>query len=187
MGKIRKTDSKNKIENAFIKLLTTKDYDQISISNLTKTANVNRGTFYLNYLNKEDLLQSIEKDFFTGLIKILSADNKTKTGYFSNEAIKNIALYLQDNYHLIHALLISDLSAEIDQELIKILKKSFLEKNANLVSPAIPTPYAVEVIFSSIISIFSLWIKRGMKEDIPQLLKIIRQYSELSPKEILTV
>ena len=55
MGKIRKTDSKNKIENAFIKLLTTKDYDQISISNLTKTANVNRGTFYLNYLNKHIL------------------------------------------------------------------------------------------------------------------------------------
>ena len=69
MGKIRQTDSKRKIERAFVRLLATKKYSQISISSLAKAAQVNRGTFYLNYLDKDDLLQSVEKDFFNGLVK----------------------------------------------------------------------------------------------------------------------
>lgn len=82
MGKIRQTDSKRKIERAFVRLLATKKYSQISISSLAKAAQVNRGTFYLNYLDKDDLLHSVEKDFFNGLVKILNSDTKTATGYF---------------------------------------------------------------------------------------------------------
>lgn len=187
MGKIRKTNSKYKIEQAFIKLLAAKDYDQISISNLTKVAQINRGTFYLNYLDKDDLRTSIEDNFFSGIEAILANNIKTTTNYFSNETIEKIAYYLKDNYHLTYALLASDLSAETKQKFTDLLKKSFLKENANLTSPAIPAPYAKEVIFSSIISIFSLWIKREMKESIPQLLEIAQKYSELSPKDIFAL
>ena len=187
MGKIRQTDSKRKIERAFVRLLATKKYSQISISSLAKAAQVNRGTFYLNYLDKDDLLHSVEKDFFNGLVKILNSDTKTATGYFSNEAIIEIALYLKKNYYLVHAFLESDLSTSMNQQFMQILKQSFAAKHANLTSPAIPAPYAIEVIFSSTISIFSLWIKREMRESIPELLEIVRKYSELSRKEIITI
>lgn len=75
----------------------------------------------------------------------------------------------------------------VNQQFMQILKQSFAAKHANLTSPAIPAPYAIEVIFSSTISIFSLWIKREMRESIPELLEIVRKYSELSPKEIITI
>ncbi len=50
------------IREAFLDLLVEKGYDAITISAITERAMVNRATFYLHYLDKQDLLnQSIEE------------------------------------------------------------------------------------------------------------------------------
>lgn len=52
------------IQEALIRLLRTKDLDQITISELVRTAGVSRTTYYRNYYNKEDVL----KDLFDSLM-----------------------------------------------------------------------------------------------------------------------
>lgn len=185
MSNIRKTDSKDKIKQAFIKLLLDKGYDKISISSLTKAANINRGTFNLNYLDKEDLLATLEKDFFTDINKILAQDESTPTSYFSSTGILKIIYYLQANYNLIYALINSDISSQFTGQFSEVLKKAFLKKNANLIMTQLPKPYATDIIFNSIITIFTIWIKRKMPESPKELVNIVEKYSELSPKEIL--
>lgn len=48
--------SRDAIMNAFISLMTEKNFDQISINEIANRANVNRGTVYLHYVDKYDLL-----------------------------------------------------------------------------------------------------------------------------------
>jgi AcrR family transcriptional regulator len=48
----RQTTTKSDIKEAFIQLLATKSLEDITISQLTKKAGVNRSTFYLHYLDK---------------------------------------------------------------------------------------------------------------------------------------
>jgi AcrR family transcriptional regulator len=50
------------IKEAFLDLLAEKGYDAITVQAITERARINRATFYLHYVDKQDLLnQSIEE------------------------------------------------------------------------------------------------------------------------------
>ena len=63
----RKRESMEKIERVFINLLQTKDIGQISVTDICKQTNLNRSTFYANYIDIYDLADKIkdklERDF----------------------------------------------------------------------------------------------------------------------------
>ena len=47
------------VQEAFLELLQERDFEKISIRDITERANINRSTFYLHYLDKYDLLQQM--------------------------------------------------------------------------------------------------------------------------------
>lgn len=51
--------TKESIETAFLLLLESKEFEKISITELTKKAGVSRPAFYRNYESKEDILKNI--------------------------------------------------------------------------------------------------------------------------------
>ena len=55
----RKQLSRRKIEEAFLKELETKSLDQLKVTELCQKADVNRGTFYANYMDIYDLADQI--------------------------------------------------------------------------------------------------------------------------------
>ena len=60
--KNRKT--KQLIQTSFMKILEKKTFEAMTVGDITKTANINRGTFYLHYKDKYDLLDQIEQQLF---------------------------------------------------------------------------------------------------------------------------
>ena len=60
--KNRKT--KQLIQTSFLQILENKPFEAITIGDIAKTAHINRGTFYLHYLDKFDLLDQIEQQLF---------------------------------------------------------------------------------------------------------------------------
>lgn len=71
--------SSEKIENAFLKLLENKQYDDITINQICKTANINRSTFYLHYHDINDLIIKIENKFAKNIANIFSYGLKQNT------------------------------------------------------------------------------------------------------------
>jgi AcrR family transcriptional regulator len=63
--KNRKT--KQLIQQSFIKILECKPFESITIGDITKTAQINRGTFYLHFQDKFDLLDRIEQQLFADI------------------------------------------------------------------------------------------------------------------------
>ncbi|MGE7662898.1 TetR/AcrR family transcriptional regulator C-terminal domain-containing protein [Peribacillus sp. NPDC097197] len=63
--KNRKT--KQLIQTSFVHILENKSFDSITVGDITKTAQINRGTFYLHYQDKFDLLDRIEQQLFEDL------------------------------------------------------------------------------------------------------------------------
>ena len=51
----RRRESQEKIERAFIELLQTRDIKDITVSDLIKMTELNRSTFYANYMDIFDL------------------------------------------------------------------------------------------------------------------------------------
>lgn len=63
--KNRKT--KQLIQKSFMEILEKKSFEAITIGDITKTAQINRGTFYLHFKDKYDLLDQIEQQLFSDL------------------------------------------------------------------------------------------------------------------------
>ncbi len=55
----RRRESVEKIQNAFIFFLETKDIHEITVSDICKKADINRSTFYANFLDIYDLSEKI--------------------------------------------------------------------------------------------------------------------------------
>ncbi len=65
--KKRRTDrrtvyTKNAIKDSLLELLDIKDFAEITISELCRTADISRGTFYLHYSNTSDVLDELFAD-----------------------------------------------------------------------------------------------------------------------------
>ncbi|WP_397536851.1 TetR/AcrR family transcriptional regulator [Rummeliibacillus pycnus] len=65
---LRVIKTKKALHQALIELINEKDYEDISITDICKVGQVNRGTFYGHYVQKEDLfnevMERIMNDFF---------------------------------------------------------------------------------------------------------------------------
>ncbi|HWL22762.1 MAG TPA: TetR/AcrR family transcriptional regulator C-terminal domain-containing protein [Ureibacillus sp.] len=59
--------TKQLIQNSFLHILEMKSFDSITIGDITKHAEINRGTFYLHYVDKFDLQDKIEQQLFSDL------------------------------------------------------------------------------------------------------------------------
>jgi Transcriptional regulator len=95
--------SKKAIIDSLTQLMAEKDFDKITINEIADRANVNRGTIYLHYTDKFDLLNHCIDTHLNKLFEICisKSDNTTLT---SKVAMLNIFEYLE-----LHALLYSNL------------------------------------------------------------------------------
>ncbi|RAP77717.1 TetR/AcrR family transcriptional regulator [Paenibacillus montanisoli] len=68
----RQLKTKQLLREAFVKLIREKGYEGITVSDLTRKANINRGTFYLHYKDVLDLRDHLKAEFHQGLLAIVS-------------------------------------------------------------------------------------------------------------------
>ncbi len=55
------------IRDAFVELLNTKPYSKISVTEICRLAEINRGTFYIHYYDVDDVLDDILNLSFSGV------------------------------------------------------------------------------------------------------------------------
>ncbi|MDQ0157504.1 TetR/AcrR family transcriptional regulator [Robertmurraya andreesenii] len=85
---LRSIRTRKFIIDSFIELLEKKDFNSITISDITKGAMINRATFYRHFLDKYDLLEKvIKEDLLENVLKELSNNEE-----FSEEMLKSLFL-----------------------------------------------------------------------------------------------
>lgn len=67
----RKRKSQVAIRQALLELIREKDFDQITIADITNRADLNRGTFYLHYEDKYKMIDELENGFINELQQII--------------------------------------------------------------------------------------------------------------------
>ncbi len=183
---MRTNHSKDRLEAAFVTLLKTTPYERITVSAITRQAKVNRGTFYLNYLDKEDLRSQLFDRLFAEVEQILTARPlpANRIDCFDQETLEQIIAYVQANFALLRPLLASDMRPQITARLKESLATIFSARQVNLQQSRIRQPYANELVLGGIVTIFVLWIDRDLAESPAELLGIIEKYRDLSPDAV---
>ena len=149
----RRKESQSKIEKAFIELLQTRDINKITVSDIIKIAELNRSTFYANYIDIFDLADKtreklenefsnlfIDYDYFnerTGALKMFTHIKENQIFY------KTYFKLCYDDKHLISI---------YDR---KRAEKEHIDSNVK---------YHIEFFRNGLNAIIKLWLAGGCKE-----------------------
>lgn len=194
MVKKRNTETKQQIKTSFTKLLKEKGMDSLTISDIARDANINRGTFYLHYLDKYDLMEKLENDVIEELTKILLSDNPNEIDdpieIIPYNAILNALYYVKSDFEFIEALTGTGGDPMFVERFKRILEKLIqiqIEKTDKLSfsMKGLPEDYAREILLSSATAIVLLWIKKGALESPEQIAEMLSKAKDISPYELL--
>ncbi|MBM7712530.1 TetR/AcrR family transcriptional regulator [Enterococcus xiangfangensis] len=73
----RKRKTQKGITVVFYQLLKEKSYEEISVSQICQIADINRGTFYLHFIDKDDLLEKSIADEMQRLVEYCEQNGET--------------------------------------------------------------------------------------------------------------
>jgi len=73
--------TQQRIVSALVSLIDTKGFTNITVSDITRVAKLSRGTFYIYYLDKYDLLKKIETKLIANMEQLMQT-NLDKTIYW---------------------------------------------------------------------------------------------------------
>ncbi len=66
----RRKESMAKIEGVFVELIQTKEIEHVSVSEICKKAEINRSTFYANYIDIYDLAEKIIERLYNDFLAL---------------------------------------------------------------------------------------------------------------------
>lgn len=190
----RNTTTKADIKRTFIHLLKTKGLDAITVSDISRGAEINRGTFYLHYLDKYDLLEKLEMETIYDLKQILlieeATENDDPADLIPYDLILKALEYLKADFEFISALAakggdphFSGLVKEVMGEMLTA--KISQAKNLHFTKKDLPEDYATEIMLSGVVSIIMLWIRKGAPESPQEIAQMIDRAKQIAPCELL--
>lgn len=113
--------SRAALEAALLELIAERELGQISISDVTKRADVNRSTFYEHYTGLDDLAASACTVLFDELVRSapLSGQDSAMTVARAQRSLANLFAHVAEHAHLYRTLLGDDGSARVINHLLQ--------------------------------------------------------------------
>lgn len=181
--------TKRMIKEALAELIEEKGFDTISVRDITTNADINRGTFYLHYRDKFDLLEQYENEILQEIEEIAKEVNLEELRSFS-EKQKPLAYtvklleYIKDNAPFMKAILGPNGNGTFQiklKEYIKInIGKVFL-KEAKVGDMKVPVDYLISYVVSAQLGVIQEWLKNGLNESPEEISLYISTISLMGP------
>ncbi|MES5812873.1 TetR/AcrR family transcriptional regulator C-terminal domain-containing protein [Mammaliicoccus sciuri] len=192
MRRVRK--SKRAIKQAFIQLLKENNLDRITIQQISDLADVNRGTFYLNYEDKYALLDEMENEQIEkikGFVDIRKMDLSTKTSDrfiedFANKIIKNVITHIEHNIEFYQVILNLERKSQIEEQLADIVRSNIKHLIGNKDNVfGIPENYYLSYVVGSMMSMIKYWVSDENRVSVEELVNYVSTIASTGPLSIM--
>ena len=140
----RSQRSRQMITEALLDLLMEKKFNDITIQEITDTANVGRATFYLHYRNKEECLVQLLTGGFDSLVAEIDQMTDKKNRDFV-EVLEKVFQYTCKNRKLYFALLSDNPKANIMGDVQNYIREKMIK--------SIPIPQDIDPVLREAISV----------------------------------
>jgi len=175
--------TKRLIREALAALIEEKGFESITVSDITSKADINRGTFYLHYQDKFDLLEKCESEIFQeieDIAKDIKVDDLRKFSRNQKPLAYSVKLleYIKDNAAFMKAVLGPNGNVTFQIKLKEYIKanigKVFLkEAEANEDRMKVPREYLLSYIVSAHLGVIQQWLQNELKESPQEIAQYI--------------
>jgi AcrR family transcriptional regulator len=182
--------TKKMIRNALSELIEEKGFNDISITDLTKRADINRGTFYLHYTDKYDLLEKVENEVIQEIqeqtkdidsINLLNIDALNEPLPFMIKLFE----YFKENSNFMKAILGPKGDPIFHNKIKKFIETNLFEKTLiktfNKDNMLVPEEYFISYVLSAHLGVVQQWIESGMKKSPKDMALILTKLFLLGP------
>lgn len=158
--RIRKTQEA--ILDAFVGLMAEKDFEQITINEIADRADVNRGTVYLHYVDKYDLLdQCIDIHLNQLFESCLPSRNSTDDSY--KTSLLPIFEYLEQHVSF-YSMMLTNKGVPIFRNRLQTMAMQSLEKqiDGSDNNSGINKEILLQFLSSAVVGLLEWWITHSM-------------------------
>ncbi|MBO5477612.1 MAG: TetR/AcrR family transcriptional regulator [Clostridia bacterium] len=159
----RKRESQEKIEKAFIQLIQTKEVEQITVSDICKRTNLNRSTFYANYIDIYDLVDKVnlrmQKEFADMYINDAEAGQNPTSYLKMFKHIKENQIFYRTYFKLKF-----DANPPTNQFHTELAEKYYNNKHID---------YHIEFFKAGLNAIIKKWLSNDCKESPEEMVEIL--------------
>lgn len=154
--------SKQAIMGAFIKIMSEKDFEKITINEIAEEANVNRGTVYLHYVDKFDLLDQCIDTHLNELFESCLLYGET-SNFDSKASLLNTFQYLEQHAFFYSNMLTNKAMPAFRERILKMTLKN-MEENIDMtgINQDINKQIMVQYVASAAVGVVEWWITNSM-------------------------
>lgn len=194
----RNTRTEAAIRTAFITLLKQKGMNAITVSDIARLANINRGTFYTHYMDKFDLCQQLIDNAHADLTDIIrtsasrygSSPTNSKIELIQYETILKCLIYIKQDFDFFDAISRSGndmaLYSRCKDLIAEMLTVEFERRAAShSKSATVISVYGREMVASATTSVLWLWMRRGCVEPPETIARFIDTARHLPPMDMM--
>ena len=167
----RKRKTREAIFKAFTELLSSKNFEQITVGEIIDAADIGRATFYAHFETKDSLLKELCSELFCHIFDSLNNENTDHKHIFECEAPSSVFLHLfshlQKNDNNILRLLScknNDLFLKYFKENLAVLVKDQFHLFNPDKSRKLPDSFLINHISSTFVETVRWWIDNDKKE-----------------------
>ena len=167
--RVRRT--KKLLTQALTELMQQKQVKEITVTELTDLADMNRGTFYLYYKDIFDMLEHIEDNMFQALNEILERHEKENVVQETEPILRDILGFIQENQEMVRVLL----SPHGDMNFLHRLNDVLREKCLQFVRRVAPNEgeasfdYQYSFVVFGTAGLIRAWVNRNCAESTEEI------------------
>lgn len=170
--------SQDKIERIFVELIQTKEINEISVTDICKKANINRTTFYSNYIDIYDLAEKIKNKLANDVLNVYDEERKIKEHSYN---FLKLFYHIKENQLFYKTYFKLDLGNFNDyllideKEIVKWYGKNFDSDNE--------LDYHITFFKAGLNAVLKKWLNNGCQETPEEIDKIIKsEYNKNTKK-----
>jgi len=158
----KRKKSQEQIEKTFLQLIQKKNIEEISVSTICEMANLNRSTFYANYVDIYDLAEKIKKDMEVEFANFQLSNNSKQDSF----GYLNMFKYIKDNQIFFKTYFkLEEISMNLPTQYhIELAEKYYNNKFID---------YHIEFFRAGLNAVIKKWLKGGCKETPEEINEII--------------
>ncbi|MBP0725071.1 TetR/AcrR family transcriptional regulator [Bacillus sp. RG28] len=158
------------LQEALLSLMSDKEFDAITVQDITKQAGVNRATFYAHYEDKYHMIRQICRDMLQQLVqatKFLEPSNNVPPEEMAYQSFLHLFEHIEENNYFYKVLLSRKGSTIFINRMYTLLQESY-EKAIHYLQPNhLNIKVANDLLTSYITGATMSTIKNWLEKDMP--------------------